>query len=271
MSRAHERVFRAAYGHGDLDLEFRGMSFHVPASTGLVPALAAGSYEMLELDLFEALMPLARSVVDVGGNVGIYACLAARGMPSGSVITVEPVPENVRYLATNLESNGCSGSVRVIQLAASDEAGSATIYIADAITNHSLSAEHARSTESFDIETTTVDLLVGDRPVDVIKIDVEGWDAHVLRGAESTIARCSPTIFTEFSPGNLRQGGTDPVAFVRWLSERFEHFLLINEPRNRVEVVDQPRLKAYAGRPSQLNLVAVSRQDHWQALTSAVR
>lgn len=271
-SRALERVFTAGYGSGELDVEFRGMTFRVPASTGLglVPALASGSYERLELDLFEALMPSAGSVVDVGGNVGVYACLAARGMQNGKVITVEPVPENLRYLQTNLEGNDCGSSVAVAQCAASDAPGTSTIYLADAIVNHSLSAEHASSSRSIQVDTTTIDLLVGGREVDVIKIDAEGWDWHVLRGAESTVRRCAPTLFIEFSPQNLRQAGTDPAVMVAWLCDRFEHFVLIDEPRGRAEVLDRSGIEALVDNAPQRNLVAVSRPDHWNVVTLAL-
>jgi hypothetical protein len=56
--------------------------------------------------------------------------------------------------------------------------------------------------------------------VDALKIDVEGAELNVLRGAEKTINRDHPGILIEFSEDNTRQFGYEPGAIKDWLEAR---------------------------------------------------
>jgi hypothetical protein len=53
------------------------------------------------------------------------------------------------------------------------------------------------------VRTSTLDAMVGDRPVHMIKIDVEGAEGRVLRGAEAVLTRHHPMLLMEFSPPSL--------------------------------------------------------------------
>ena len=67
---------------------------------------------------------------------------------------------------------------------------------------------------------TTLDGFLGERtslPVDWIKIDVEGYEARVLRGAAATIARCRPGLFIEVDDANLRGQGDSAGGLLKWV------------------------------------------------------
>jgi FkbM family methyltransferase len=183
-------VFRFGYGADEIELEFRGASLSVPASdVTIVPGLVGGFYEKIELDLFEAVAERSALVVDVGGNVGMYACLAAMRAPAGRVVTFEPVPQNLGYLRRNLERNAVDARVEVVAKAVSDIPGVQPIYLADSVGTHSLSSVNAASQSRIDVEVTTLDECLADRPVDALKIDVEGLDGHALSGAKRPCSR----------------------------------------------------------------------------------
>ena len=67
---------------------------------------------------------------------------------------------------------------------------------------------------------TTLDGFLGERtslPGDWIKIDVEGYEARVLRGAAATIARCRPGLFIEVDDANLRGQGDSAGGLLKWV------------------------------------------------------
>ena len=81
----------------------------VPASdVTITPGLLDGYYERIELDIFERLAERSHRVVDVGGHIGIYACLGGLRLPQGgSLITFEPAAESVEFCAA---TSGRAGS-----------------------------------------------------------------------------------------------------------------------------------------------------------------
>lgn len=101
------RLVRFGHGSGDVTTGFRGLDLVVPAGSATIAAgLFGGFYERIELDLFERLCANSALVVDVGANLGIYSCLAARQLPAdGLLVAFEPVPENVSRLEANLLRN----------------------------------------------------------------------------------------------------------------------------------------------------------------------
>ena len=80
-------------------------------------------------------------------------------------------------------------------------------------------------------------------PVDLVKMDVQGFEAHVLNGMQSIIA-ASPrlTIFTEFWPEGLRRAGSDPSEFLARLRAFDFEIFFINEYANRLEPADDAEL-----------------------------
>jgi FkbM family methyltransferase len=132
-------------------------------------------------------------VYDIGANVGSYTLLAARLVgPSGAVVSVEPLPENLRYLERHVEINGLH-NVRIIPAAATDRVGTLRFQgTSDRVTSH------IAPDGDVIVDGTTVDALVANpdlRAPDFLKIDVEGAEAGVLRGATETLAAHRPTIF----------------------------------------------------------------------------
>ena len=265
------RVFRFGYGSEDLDLQFRGLRILAPANdVTLVPGIAGGFYEKLELDIFTTVAVESSSVADVGGNIGLFACLAASQKPDGRVVSFEPVPSNLTYLRQNIDTNGLADRVEVVEQAVSDKIGTAPIYIADSIGTHSLSSANAASERRVDVSVTTLDDWFGQQTIDLLKIDVEGFDGYVIRGAQRTLARDKPTLFVEFTPHALAAAGFDPAEMLTTVFELYDEVFIIDEPRHTIDRANETELLSFIGRSGNWNLVAVANSAHRALIQSAI-
>ena len=147
--------------------------------------------------------------VDVGANIGYFSVLASRRVGErGRVFAVEPDPYTVRLLEANLSRNGCA-NVSVLRMAAAAATG--TVPFAVATEGRSGSSIRPGSTSLAAVPSARLDDVLGDEEVDVMKVDVEGAEPWVLRGAEAIIRRSRElTIVVEFRP-TLPQGGLEPL------------------------------------------------------------
>ncbi len=171
-----------------------------------------GKYEERETEIIERLLKENDIFVDVGANIGIYTCLARfLGKPA---IAIEPQPRNLKYLYTNLASNGWKDT-EVHPLGLSDRPGSLPLYgatgpSASLVRGWAGISKRIRQT----IAVTTMDALLGERFAGkriMIKIDVEGAEYQVLLGARRTAGRSpSPVWIMEISLGEYYPEGINP-------------------------------------------------------------
>ena len=145
--------------------------------------------------------------VDVGGNYGIYTILAGLTRADVEIHTFEPLREAVDHLHRNAALNGIAKRVTVHDLALSDSAGQAKLYLPDPShglleTSASLEAEFKNEHAGYqEVETRTLDSYSFDQPISVVKIDVEGHEHAVIKGARRMLAEDRPVIFAEMLPG----------------------------------------------------------------------
>lgn len=141
---------------------------------------------------------------DVGANVGYYTVLASRLVASsGKVIAIEPAIRNLVYLYRHLHLNN-AGNVTVVTAACSDKVSLAAFCLAQSTANNFLKDFYTGIGTSgpghcAPVPTVTVDSLVeqtGTLP-DVLKIDVEGAEFAVLKGAANTLAKSKPSVLLE--------------------------------------------------------------------------
>lgn len=138
----------------------------------------------------EQVAPRSSYFVDVGANVGHWSKMFAELMPKSSGMLIEASPETVIALKENLQAWGL-GHLTVEECAASDEDGMATFH---AETDHgetaSLLASHSRQTaKPVTVITRRLDmLLAASLPIDMLKIDAEGFDLRVMQGTRNLLA-----------------------------------------------------------------------------------
>ncbi len=270
---AYRKTVATFWGEQEFTTDFRGLRLTVPGGDYILTAgLIGGFYESIELDLFERLAEASRTIVDVGANIGIYSCVGAAHLPAdGHLIAFEPVPANLNLLHHNLVQNGLSDRVTAEPLAVSDTAGNTVIHLAPSSGNHSLAARVAGdSGTSLPVRVTTLDEYVGtDRHVDLLKVDVEGYDGYVLRGAIRVLREHRPTLLVEFVPAHLHKAGFPPSEFLDAVFAAYPHVFLIDEPRERLRRCAQAEAAKYGHKETNLNLVAVANPEHLEIILGA--
>ncbi|HXU29407.1 MAG TPA: FkbM family methyltransferase, partial [Thermoanaerobaculia bacterium] len=164
-----------------------------------------GERVIAERRLLARLLSPGDRVADVGANLGYYALLFARAVgPGGRIDCFEPEPQNLETLAENVRLNRLGESVRIHPVAVGEAAGNVRLDpgLNGVVTEHGALEVPVRRLDDLD------ELL--DPPVDLLKIDVEGYEGPVLRGAEKLLARARPALFVEIHPELI--GPPDDVA-----------------------------------------------------------
>jgi FkbM family methyltransferase len=175
-------------------------------------AMQHGNFEKEESTLFATLFHQTDIFVDVGANIGFYACLARS--VGKHVIAVEPLPKNLDYLFENLTANEWK-DVEVFPLGLSDHSGFGTLY-GPSSTGASLIDGWAHASKIFHrtISLSTLDILLGNRFVGkklFIKIDVEGFEYSVLLGSLDILQmKPKPTWVVEICLSEYHPEGRNP-------------------------------------------------------------
>jgi FkbM family methyltransferase len=141
-------------------------------------------------------------VLDIGGHIGFYTLLMSRLVgETGKVYSFEPFPRNLQLLQENIELNKIQ-NVQVIPSAVSDMTGMVSLLIDgdhDLPGRSSLVYRSGKSESSMEVETTSIDDVMAniEHSIDFMKIDVEGAEDLVLKGALKTIQKHHPIILVE--------------------------------------------------------------------------
>jgi FkbM family methyltransferase len=221
-------------------------------------ALTLGVYERDEIAYFRSRFAADMTFIDVGANVGLYSALAlsTHGF-RGRVLALEPHGESRLYLQKTIEANG--GAAQICELAASDRPGTLTLYQnpENKGDNRVYADPLLRGGESISADTLdNIGRRYGITSAHFIKIDVQGAEAQVLRGAKELIAASSDCVLmTEFWPYGLARCGGDGLAYLQLLQEL--GFRLYELGRNLAPVSDPRALVERTQGRRYANLVGV--------------
>jgi FkbM family methyltransferase len=160
-------------------------------------------------------------VVDVGANIGIYSRFFSHCVgPAGAVHSFEPESQNFQRLqaATSRLSN-----IRVSEFAVGERSGNSKLYLSDTLAvDHRTYLTKSSARRAVAIQMIALDdyFKPGER-VDLIKMDVQGYELQALRGAERVI-RDNPEIklLLEFWPYGLRQASAHWRDLIEALEEK---------------------------------------------------
>jgi FkbM family methyltransferase len=280
-TKVYTKVFRFGSTSDEVTTEFRGIQLTVPTKDiTIVPGLVGGFYEKIELDVFERLAAASKTIIDVGANVGLYSCIAACRVPAfGKVVAFEPVPENLGYLRRNLADNECAARVVVEEKAVGESSGKIDIYLEEgSIGTHSAAVKNApNSATSISAPLVSLDgyarVELRD-PVDLLKVDVEGYEGAVLRGAREMLRKDKPTLLIEFVPDHLANCNFSVDEFVNTIFDIYDSVFMVNEPRATLNPCEKLDLLNTSRRGyKNVNLIAISKasQGHHYNVIQSVR
>jgi FkbM family methyltransferase len=141
-----------------------------------------------DLTLSKRIVQLARNggiLVDAGANIGYFSCLWAAILPDNYVYAFEPSPPVFELLNANIEEAGLCSRVKVYKLALSEERANVQFDPGPKDQSGWGGISNDRFGSTIQVEAEKLDDVVPDNVViDVLKIDTEGADALVLKGAE---------------------------------------------------------------------------------------
>ena len=180
-----------------------------------------GEYELPTTRLLRRIRVPSWTVLDVGANVGYFSVVTADlGGPGSNITAFEPNPRLHAMLLRTVELN--AAPITAEQAACGTEGGHRPLHLSPEGRNSGLSSLRrdvfAVDTTTITVRTVTLDdycATHGLQPA-LIKIDVEGYEFEVLRGAAEMIRRRPPQwIICEIAPARF-----EPTALFAWMAER---------------------------------------------------
>ena len=126
--------------------------------------------------------------LDVGANIGAYTVLAA-GAVGCCVIAFEPAPATFRSLQANLQLNGLTAKATAHNLALGKDEG--VLKFTDGLGTENCVQAAGSTSASVTVKVSSLDRLLGEQAPVLMKIDVEGFETEVFRGATALLPKAS--------------------------------------------------------------------------------
>jgi FkbM family methyltransferase len=155
-------------------------------------------FERPELEFILKMLEPGMTFFDIGANVGVFSVAAGKTLQAtqSRIYAFEPCPATFAILEKNLHENGLT-SVRAYSMAVSERSGEASLYVNAAMKDGLNSLEDpshgdAEVVGTVAVRATTLDEFIAEHDipgVDVMKVDVEGAELLVFRGARGLLAR----------------------------------------------------------------------------------
>jgi FkbM family methyltransferase len=194
-------------------VDFCGMKF-VPPTLDRWVALQAHRLKLMgaaEFKVLRTFVQPASHIVDVGANQGLYALPLSRQAREGRVYAFEPDPKLFATLKNNVQRNS---ALNVILFNAAAASRPSKLFLRPGRFNRGdnrIVHDENASSATVQVDAIPLDDAIADDNIDLLKIDVQGYEAEVLQGAEKLLrANQRLLIFFEFWPHGLRLAGSGP-------------------------------------------------------------
>jgi len=190
------------------------------SETGVTGNLYCGLHEFNDMAFLLHVLRPGDLFLDIGANSGSYTVLAS-GVCGSRTIAMEPIPDSFKRLTDNIKINNISNLVNSIcggagelprRLMFTSDQDTVNHVVLDNIYPNSVSAQIHRLD----------DIVKNVKPI-LIKIDVEGFEYHVLKGAEDIInSECPMAFLLELNGSGKRYGISDDMVSEILLNAKFE-------------------------------------------------
>ena len=210
--------------------------------------------ELFDSLLFLNLIDNGSTVIDVGANFGYYTVMSASKVaPTGRVYAFEPHKEAYELLNNNVKMNGFEKIVSCYNLCLGDKDGESDFYVSEESSFSSMGqTERSNIIEKIKVPMRGLDSLSKEldfSKLDAIKIDVEGYEFIVLRGALETVKRSQNlAIMMEVSAKNLNEQRRQELINV--LTDLYKlgfHGWIIDSTSNGLHLIKHPEDVANLG------------------------
>jgi FkbM family methyltransferase len=161
-------------------------------------------YELPNFSFFKKMCKPGMNIIDIGAHVGLYSVFMQK-LSGGNVYSFEPTPSTVAILKKTIALNKAASNIEVIEAAVSDTTGKAHFKIdrqPASVSNSLVRYKRTENLETCEVDVISIDDFVAQRKIkiDFIKIDAEGAELGVLRGAENTLLDQRPVMILALHP-----------------------------------------------------------------------
>ncbi|MDF1676009.1 MAG: FkbM family methyltransferase [Vicingaceae bacterium] len=152
---------------------------------GATGCIYVGLPEFNDMSFLLHFLDAKSNFIDIGANVGVYSLLAA-GTQKSKTIAIEPIPQTFQYLTTNIQLNQLENLVNCYNIGLSDKKGELHFTKDKDTINH---VTAVKSENTINVKVDTLDNLLSHTSLSstLIKLDVEGFEYHVLSGGSNTL------------------------------------------------------------------------------------
>ena len=191
-------------------------------------------YERREVKAIVSLLKKPRTIIDIGANIGWWSISLSKTYPASKIYSFEPMPETIKYLRKNLAVNKVR-NVRDYEVALSNKASIEIFnYYPGFPAASSFGDTQKLKAKKVKVRLLTLDLFAF-ADVDFIKINAEGMELFVLKGARQTIANDHPVIFCEMMRKYCAKFNYHPNDIIKFLAElNYKCYTINNEPFNKM-------------------------------------
>lgn len=169
--------------------------------TGISKELAVyRTHEPNTTELLKSMIGDRMVIVDIGANIGYYTLLFGHAVgPSGRVIAIEPEPENYRLLHGNVRESLLK-NITLLNYAVGSKDTISKLFVANQSNVHTLVGRGKQKSKYVKVQEKMLDSIVrevGASRVDLVRMDVEGYEAEIIKGAVETLSRYKPIVIME--------------------------------------------------------------------------
>jgi FkbM family methyltransferase len=206
-------------------------------------------YDRLTLNILDKVLKQDSNCIDIGCHKGEILEEILKRAPLGKHKAFEPIP----FFYRQLKENFTTKNVEVFDVALSNSTGETTFnYVVDAPAYSGIKKRDYKikepNIEKLSVKLETLDhLLPKDYQLDFIKLDVEGAEFNVLKGAEKTLIKYNPTIIFEFGLGASDHYNVNPSEFFDFLVTtcNYKIFLLDAFLKRKSALTEEKFLEVY--------------------------
>jgi FkbM family methyltransferase len=194
------------------------------------------------------------NLFDIGAHFGIFSLAAAHF--GGKAVAVDPSPTAKRMIAKQAALNGYTDRIQIVQAAVSDTNGAMGLLSSGVFSDGYFKVAEGRSKRDLtQTRAVTVDQMVRDFGIPThLKIDVEGHEAAVLRGARATLSQFSPLLFLELHNEMVVSEGGDPTSALDEIAQLdYATFGHDGRALSRTEILARPIVRILAKAPVRVN------------------
>lgn len=183
-----------------------------------------GSYNQFETMVLKKILQPGDVLIDVGAFMGSYSLLASKLIGrKGKVYAFEPNPDHLRKLKRNILLNNFH-NIQAFKFALSNKKGVVKFYVAgsgSSLVKNEAEMHIGKEIKPIKIKAVTLNDFIKKekiKHIDFIKIDAEGWDLQVLKGASNVLKKKdAPDIMVEVMDEQLKRAGSSANDLIRYM------------------------------------------------------